>query len=197
MAAMAAEGFKVIGVERSEQVVAAVNAHADFLDVRHGDVEDLSLADGSIDAYVSLGVVEHFEDGPQTALAEAARVLKPGGWAFVSVPYLNPRRERILRGLGSPAVREDLSFHQYYFSREEVDDSLSQAGLVVKDHLPYSVEAFLVREHPIFGAFWRSGLCRDRVKRILRPRFCAAGSRSRWSYGHMILAVAERAGEPD
>jgi SAM-dependent methyltransferase len=139
-----------------------------------------------------LGVIEHFESGPQAALNEAARVLKPGRWAFVSVPYLNPLRARHLQGLGQ-AVSEDLTFHQFYFSREQLDAQLERAGFIVTEHLPYAVEGFLVREHPIFRRFWSSLICRERIKKTWRRRFALAPATIRRRYAHMILAVAQKA----
>ncbi|MGB5173911.1 MAG: methyltransferase domain-containing protein, partial [Thermoanaerobaculia bacterium] len=147
MAALQAEGFKVLGVERSVNVVASVNRNAAFLNVRQGDVEHLDLEGGTVGSYVSLGVIEHSVNGPDGALREAARVLQPGGIAFVSVPFLNPLRARHLQHL-SQAGTHDLSFHQFYFSREQLNQHLERAGFVVRDHLPYAVAAFMTREHP-------------------------------------------------
>ena len=57
--------------------------------VIQGDILDLKYPDAHFDAYISQGVIEHFEEGPQQALNEAWRVLKPDGLAFITVPYLN------------------------------------------------------------------------------------------------------------
>ena len=51
-----------------------------------GDVADKPIAPASCAAVLSSGVVEHFEEGPARALAEARRVLEPGGRLFVAVP---------------------------------------------------------------------------------------------------------------
>ena len=48
------------------------------------------LAMRSVDAVLSLGVVEHEEAGPLEALREARRILKPGGILVLAVPYNNP-----------------------------------------------------------------------------------------------------------
>ena len=45
---------------------------------RIGDAEDLPLATDSVDRYVSAGSIEYWPD-PQRAIAEAYRVVKPGG----------------------------------------------------------------------------------------------------------------------
>lgn len=192
MAALMAEGFEVLGVESSAEVVAAVRQRAGFLDVRRGDVEHLDLEESSVGSYVSLGVVEHLVEGPDDALREAARVLRPGGIAFVSVPFLNPLRAQQLQRLKTVST-PDLSFHQFYFSREQLDEHLARAGLGVRDYLPYAVEAFLIREHPLFGRLWGSALCRERIKRVWRNWFPRAPRGIRWRYAHMILGVATKA----
>lgn len=64
-----------------------------FYDASHIDVpgsaDDLPMADGSVQAILSSQVIEHLPD-PEKAIAEAARVLEPGGLLFLSYPYLYP-----------------------------------------------------------------------------------------------------------
>jgi len=81
-------GHEVIGIENDERVVAKAKKYSPLIPIEVGDVVSLSYPDNSFDAYISLGVLEHFEQGPDRALAEAHRVLKPGGLAFISVPVL-------------------------------------------------------------------------------------------------------------
>lgn len=50
-----------------------------------GDVTALSMPSGSFDAVICIHVLEHIEDD-RSALAEMYRVLKPGGWAIITVP---------------------------------------------------------------------------------------------------------------
>ena len=52
---------------------------------RIGDAEDLPLATDSVDRYVSAGSIEYWPD-PQRAIAEAYRVVRPGGVALVVGP---------------------------------------------------------------------------------------------------------------
>jgi MPBQ/MSBQ methyltransferase len=52
---------------------------------RIGDAEDLPLETDSVDRYVSAGSIEYWPD-PQRAIAEAYRVLRPGGVALVIGP---------------------------------------------------------------------------------------------------------------
>jgi MPBQ/MSBQ methyltransferase len=52
---------------------------------RIGDAEDLPLATDAVDRYVSAGSIEYWPD-PQRAIAEAYRVLRPGGVALLIGP---------------------------------------------------------------------------------------------------------------
>lgn len=52
-----------------------------------GDVHDLPLADNSVDAIICIAVLEHVEE-PQRAVREIYRVLKPGGYCYIYVPFL-------------------------------------------------------------------------------------------------------------
>ncbi len=52
-----------------------------------GDIHDLPLEDNSIDAIICSSVLEHVEE-PQKAVREMYRVLKPGGYCYIYVPFL-------------------------------------------------------------------------------------------------------------
>lgn len=52
-----------------------------------GDIHALPFADNSVDAIVCISVLEHVED-PIKAFKEMYRVLKPGGYCFIYVPFL-------------------------------------------------------------------------------------------------------------
>ncbi len=52
-----------------------------------GDIHELPLADGSEECILCLAVLEHVED-PMRAMDEMYRVLKPGGFLFLYVPFL-------------------------------------------------------------------------------------------------------------
>lgn len=52
-----------------------------------GNAERLPLADASVDVIISNAVLEHVRDLPAT-LAEIERVLKPGGYVYVEIPFM-------------------------------------------------------------------------------------------------------------
>jgi SAM-dependent methyltransferase len=89
-------GYDIVGIDNSELAVSNLKDYDGSLQVELGDILDIHYPDSSFDAYISMGVVEHFEEGPIPALKEAHRVLKPNGMIFVSVPTVNVLR-RIIR----------------------------------------------------------------------------------------------------
>ncbi len=190
VAAFKARGFKAKGVDLDAEVVAFVNKASPDLDVRQGDVRALDVPTGSIGCYLALGIIEHFEGGPEPALAETRRVLHPDGVALLSAPYLNPRRAALLKGLiERPSPDDGLQFHQYYFSEGDLSALLRSAGLGVVARFPYAVEGFLRREHPFWARFWNSPLCPGPLKARLRKRWATASLPERLRHGHMLLLV--------
>ena len=60
---------------------------ADYKPDLVGDIHRLPLPDSSLEAVICIAVLEHVEE-PQKAMKEIYRVLKPGGFCFIYVPFL-------------------------------------------------------------------------------------------------------------
>lgn len=73
----------VEGVDPSRQAISWCRERG-FTEARLGDAEALPAQDGELDLVTCLDVLEHLDD--RRAIAEAARVLRPGGLLAVSVP---------------------------------------------------------------------------------------------------------------
>jgi ubiquinone/menaquinone biosynthesis C-methylase UbiE len=52
-----------------------------------GDIHNLPFTDNSVDAIICIAVLEHVEN-PIKATSEIYRVLKPGGYAYIYMPFL-------------------------------------------------------------------------------------------------------------
>jgi ubiquinone/menaquinone biosynthesis C-methylase UbiE len=85
-----ASGARVIGVDVSPDLLAAARERLPAAEFVRADAHRLPFAAASFDAVVGSSVLHHLE--PSTALAEARRVLKPGGRiAFAEPNLLNPQ----------------------------------------------------------------------------------------------------------
>ena len=104
--------YDILGIDNNELAISKLKDFNKSLKVQMGDILNIQYPDSYFDAYISMGVIEHFEDGPFTALKEAYRVVKPGGLIFVSVPTVNIIRKIIRRPfrniinsiIGSPLI---------------------------------------------------------------------------------------------
>jgi SAM-dependent methyltransferase len=76
---------RVIALDYDETTVAHVRTHYPRVEVMHGNLAELPLADASVDVVVNFQVIEHLWDQPQF-VRECARVLRPSGLLMVSTP---------------------------------------------------------------------------------------------------------------
>jgi ubiquinone/menaquinone biosynthesis C-methylase UbiE len=90
----AQQGWEAIGVDWSAELMRRAGEEVPDATFLAGDIRDMPLADGSVGSLMSLGAVEHATEGPGRALREFARVLRSGGRALVTVPFLSPVRRR-------------------------------------------------------------------------------------------------------
>lgn len=127
---------RVVGLDNFPPALKELKQHAPVGQVViDGDVRKLPFADGSIDACISLGVVEHFQDGPMPLILEMFRVLRPGGYVFLTIPsynlfrrlFIHPLRAAFLK-LKSSLRKCQLYFVEYRFTRGEFTKIVRACG---------------------------------------------------------------------
>lgn len=184
--ALRMRGYNVEGVDFAERTVQRVRELFPGLPIRAGDVTRLQVPDGYYNGYISLGVVEHRQQGPQPFLDEAYRLLTAGGVALISVPYFHAlRRLKARWGLyrGTPA---GLQFYQYAYSEEEIRRHVVAAGFQVEASMAY--EGFKGIKDEIAGAYY--------FLRFVQGVPLLGWGVKRWLkhcwLGHMILLVCRK-----
>lgn len=136
-------GIDIEGVEFHQPTVLSLKRWARnrglSVDLAAADVGALPYAPSSLSGYLSFGVIEHFEQGPQQVLQEAYRVLRPGGVAIITVPafsfsqaYIKTRRtvgNFAKQLLGLRVQRRE--FFQYWYTLGQLKSFVESAGLKV------------------------------------------------------------------
>lgn len=86
-------GYDCYGVDFAVKTIANIKRHLPELKVDVQDLRQLGFADDFFDGYWCLGVIEHNFEGYADILAEATRVIKPGGYLFLAFPFMSPFRK--------------------------------------------------------------------------------------------------------
>jgi len=92
-------GFDSYGIDFAPQIIKKLKLLFPDLHYELGDVRKLEFADDYFDGYWSLGVIEHFYDGYDDIASEMKRVLKSGGYLFITFPQMSILR-KVKAGLG-------------------------------------------------------------------------------------------------
>ena len=142
-------GYETHGVDISQVTIDALNDRFPQAHFMRADIRDLPYADDYFDLVFSWGVFEHFEDGLGACINEARRVLRPGGWLVITVPYHNLRhhwRDRrpfaqwmSEQGTGIP------HFDQWRLTLPELERELALRGFAVHETRPAAFEHGLSR----------------------------------------------------
>ncbi len=131
------QGYQILGIEYDNNIVKRAKKYKPDVAVELGDITEIKYPSDSFDAYVSLGVIEHFEHGPESALREAHRILKPDGIAFVTTPYLTVIRRFVAHPVRSLyfLIREFRGksnyFWEYRFTKNELRSFLENTGFEI------------------------------------------------------------------
>ena len=194
---LGAQGHQVVGLDVSAGALGMVREHSPGSRLVLGDARRLPFRSGAFDACLSFGVLEHFAEGPDAALAEAHRILAPGGVLVLSVPHTNlfavldpplKRAYRGLRRLPAPTL-EELEPPGRHQTRAEVLAALRRSAFEILAVRPMQ-HAYAL--HSFCGFFRKAGAYHDVT--ALGCRLGALLARiAPWSTAPTVFVAARKA----
>jgi len=133
---LAQHGYKIIGIDTSEQAVATGSAAYPQLKLHVGSVySDLRAEYGTFPVVMSLEVIEHLVD-PFLFCCRVYDLLEPGGVAVVSTPYHGYLKNLMLSVFDHWDVHlhtlKQPGWHIKFFSIKTLTQILEEAGLKVE-----------------------------------------------------------------
>jgi ubiquinone/menaquinone biosynthesis C-methylase UbiE len=118
LAPIAGFARRAVGVDLSAGMLA--HARARGLDVVHGSATALPIADASVDVACAFKVLAHVPD-VRGALAELARVVRPGGWVLAEFYNARSLRRLVKRVIGARPVSARTDEAAVYTRYDRVD----------------------------------------------------------------------------
>jgi SAM-dependent methyltransferase len=195
--ALQARGYTVEGIDYAAETIQRVCQVDPSLNVRVGDILAIDRLDGYYAGYISLGVLEHHIEGVQPGLKEAWRVLRPGGIAFIMVPYLNRARQRTYARAPEfepSAVPAGYRFYQYQEDIGDFNEQLARTGFEILEVIPTQLFEGLTSD-------WRLGRWLEKrhffswkVNQAIKRLCEGASSGIKLGYSHMLLFVCVKRG---
>jgi len=134
---LAAQGFEVTGLDASEAALTVARRHDSTGSVRYevGNALALPYPDASFDGVCAMDFLEHVGD-PARVVAEAARVLRPGGLLFFHTFNRNPLAWLVVvKGVAwfVKNTPEDLHALSGFIKPAELDAMCTAAGLATRE----------------------------------------------------------------
>lgn len=123
-------GYNSIGIDYSGETVKVAKECYPGLNIQKQDVRNTSFEDNFFSIYFSFGVIEHFYEGYERILLEAARIIKPGGYLIISFPQISLLR-RIKVNLNLFAQNQSVDkehFYQFALNPEMVIGDIEHLG---------------------------------------------------------------------
>lgn len=124
------KGYSIMGIDYAINALYASKQYEPSLGLGGADVHHLPFANDTFGAYLSFGVLEHFEQGMLPALKEAHRILKPNAVIVLTIPYPNAIHQavRLKRTLLGQPLLTDETFFESTYTRDDLIANVRMMG---------------------------------------------------------------------
>jgi SAM-dependent methyltransferase len=175
-------GYRTVALDFAPKTMKFLKQNRPEVHPTLGDVRDLPLEDESVDGYWSLGVIEHFYDGYGAILNEMHRVIRKGGYLFLTFPHMSKLRQikarkglyEIWQGNGDFVA----NFYQFVLDERRVIKAFEGDGFkLIRKHSLDGVKGF--KDEIRIGRNWmqaiydgktlRTRLAKRLLDMLLRP----------------------------
>jgi SAM-dependent methyltransferase len=182
-------GYNVVGMDYAASALRLSHQYDPTLNLFIGDVHALSHAENSLGAYLSFGVLEHFEHGMKPALREAYRTLKPGGILVLTIPYPNVVHRFVAwrRRQKGVSILNDDDFYESTYTRQQLQANVTEAGFSVIRMLPTSHSFTLWGIGGLFrnSGYYQTNTLAEGLGAVLRRLLP-------WAFNFMTLVIAQK-----
>lgn len=189
-----ARGYAVTGIEFAEGTCETARTRlGDEVEILHATPDDLPGVDASYDVCVLSDVIEHARD-PRHLLAQAHRLLKPGGILFFAIPSLDSLPARLLKNRW-PQFRPD---HLWYFKADTMETLLGRAGfgaIIQRAGRQATSFDYLAGHFARFPAGWMTPVT-GALRRLMPRAVCRYPARTPSSYRVFLARSEQRRARP-
>jgi ubiquinone/menaquinone biosynthesis C-methylase UbiE len=129
MASLRERGFKVAGIDGSEEMLEHARTNNPGAEIRKADVEAIPFPDASFDFVVCIEVLRYLPESV-ACIQEMARVLKPGGVCLATAtPVLNLNGYWLVNRIANAVRVSDLvRLKQFFTTSSKLRRELKEAG---------------------------------------------------------------------